>query len=143
MATYIGLVRKDKGSSFGVEFPDFPGCISAGESLDEAARGAREALELHIEGMVEDGEAIPDPSSLEAVRDRKEFANAVPLVVEVPVARGAKRINITMDEGLLEKIDERAAAIGTTRSGFIADAARSAIRGYGSEGAPAMTSRRR
>ena len=70
MATYIALIRKEGKSSFGVEFPDFPGCISAGDSLDEAAVGAKEALELHIEGMLEDGAEIPEPSGLQAISKR-------------------------------------------------------------------------
>ena len=51
---YIAYLHKDKGSDFGVSFPDFPGCITAGKTLDEAHRMAAEALELHIAGMVEE-----------------------------------------------------------------------------------------
>jgi len=64
MTSYIGLIRKDTDSDFGVDFPDFPGCISAGTTLDEARRMAQEALELHVGGMIEDGEALPVGSSL-------------------------------------------------------------------------------
>ena len=127
MATYIALIRKDKDSAFGVEFPDFPGCISAGDTLDEAVAGSKEALELHVEGMLEDGDEIPDPSGLEVVRKLPEYKGAVPVLVDVPVVRRNKRVNITMDEGLLEKIDELAAAMGTTRSGFLAIAARKSL----------------
>ena len=55
MSDFIALLRKDTGSDFGVEFPDFPGCITAGSNLDEAKDMAIEALTLHIEGMLEDG----------------------------------------------------------------------------------------
>ena len=55
MTVYIALLRKEPKSDFGVDFPDFPGCVSAGSTTEEAARMAREALELHIEGMLEDG----------------------------------------------------------------------------------------
>ncbi|TJU89030.1 MAG: CopG family transcriptional regulator, partial [Mesorhizobium sp.] len=67
MKQYIGLIHKDAGSDFGVSFPDFPGVITAGKDLDDARSMAEEALALHIEGLVEDGDAIPEPSSLEAV----------------------------------------------------------------------------
>ena len=50
-----------------MSFLDFPGCITAGKTLEEARRRAAEALALHIEGMVEDGQEIPEPSSLDAV----------------------------------------------------------------------------
>jgi predicted RNase H-like HicB family nuclease len=49
-ASYIALLRKENGSDYGVEFPDFPGCVSAGRTLEEARRAAHEALELHLEG---------------------------------------------------------------------------------------------
>jgi predicted RNase H-like HicB family nuclease len=43
-----------------MSFPDFPGCITAGKTLDEASRMAAEALALHIQGVIEDGDAVPD-----------------------------------------------------------------------------------
>ncbi len=67
MRQFIALIHKDAGSDFGVSFPDLPGCVTAGATLDEARDMAAEALALHLEGMVEDGDAIPEPSSLEAV----------------------------------------------------------------------------
>ena len=67
MRNYIGLIHKDADSDYGVSFPDFPGLITAGTDLDDARAMAEEALALHIEGLAEDGEAIPEPSTLEAV----------------------------------------------------------------------------
>jgi predicted RNase H-like HicB family nuclease len=86
MTSYIGLIRKDADSDFGVDFPDFPGCISAGATLDEARHMAQEALELHLAGMIEDGEALPVPSSLEAIMADPENADAVAFLVTVPEA---------------------------------------------------------
>ncbi|MBM3536374.1 MAG: hypothetical protein FJX55_00890 [Alphaproteobacteria bacterium] len=48
---YIALIHKERKNDFGVSFPDFPGCVTAGSTLQEAADMAAEALELHIEGM--------------------------------------------------------------------------------------------
>jgi predicted RNase H-like HicB family nuclease len=67
MPSYIGLIHKDANSDFGVSFPDFPGAITAGTTLDDARAMAEEALALHVEGMVEDGLPIPDPSRLEEI----------------------------------------------------------------------------
>ena len=61
---YIGYLHKEADSDFGVSFPDFPGCITAGESLEDARRMAGEALGFHILGMIEDGEPVPEPSTL-------------------------------------------------------------------------------
>ncbi|HZZ36442.1 MAG TPA: type II toxin-antitoxin system HicB family antitoxin, partial [Caulobacteraceae bacterium] len=67
MRRYIALIHKDADSDYGVSFPDLPGCISAGATLDEASEMAEEALALHLEGMSEAGEAIPEASSLEEI----------------------------------------------------------------------------
>lgn len=124
MKYYIALVRKDANTSFGVEFPDFPGCISAGDTLDEAAGGAAEALALHVEGMMQDDDPIPEPSSLEDI----DVSGAVPMLVPLPDGRGRTvRLNITMDENLLEEVDSAARRFGQSRSAFLASAARKAL----------------
>ena len=64
MRHYIGLIHKDADSDYGVSFPDLPGCITAGATLDEARAMAEEALKIHLEGMVEDGDPVPEPSTL-------------------------------------------------------------------------------
>lgn len=67
MTTYFGIVRKDAGTAYGVDFPDFPGCVAAGDTAEEAMRLGEGALGLHIRGMLEDGEPIPPPSPRGAV----------------------------------------------------------------------------
>ena len=58
------LVVVEKGpSSFGAYVPDLPGCIAAGESKEEVLALIRDAIELHLEGLKEDGQPIPTPSS--------------------------------------------------------------------------------
>jgi predicted RNase H-like HicB family nuclease len=129
MATYIALIRKGRGTDFGVDFPDFPGCITAGRTLDEAVAMAREALALHIRGMAEDGDAIPDPGNLETIMADPENADGVAVLIDVPASRPViERVNITLDRRLLQAIDARVASEGTTRSGFIATAAKHALR---------------
>lgn len=67
MANYIASVLKDPESDFGVSFPDFPDCITAGANIDEAKDMAQDALALHIQGMLADGEQLPAPSKLEEI----------------------------------------------------------------------------
>jgi predicted RNase H-like HicB family nuclease len=62
MRQYIALIHKDAGSDYGVSFPDLPGVISAGSTLDEARDMAAEALAFHLEGLAQDGEAVPERS---------------------------------------------------------------------------------
>jgi len=125
MATYIALLRKDPDSDYGVDFPDFPGCITAGSSLEEARVMAAEALGIHVEGMIEDGEAIPEPSSLDAVMADDHNHDAVAFIVDVPVQRSrVVRVNVTLPEDLLEQIDR----VSRNRSRFLAEAARERLR---------------
>ena len=56
---YPAVIDKDPDSDFGVVFPDFPGCVSAGRTVDEAIRGAHEALAGHVALMVADGDDCP------------------------------------------------------------------------------------
>ena len=67
MRNFIALIHKDAASDYGVSFPDLPGVVTAGTTLDEARAMAEEALAFHIEGLVADGEAIPEPSRLDEI----------------------------------------------------------------------------
>ncbi|TIN43517.1 MAG: CopG family transcriptional regulator [Mesorhizobium sp.] len=111
-----------------VSFPDFPGVVTAGTDLDDARAMAEEALAFHIEGLVEDGEAIPEPSSLEGVMADADNRDGVAILVSVKTeAKKAVRVNITLAEDVLSQIDAFAEAHGYTRSGFIAKAAQRII----------------
>jgi predicted RNase H-like HicB family nuclease len=76
MAGYIGLVHKDEGTSYGVSFPDVPGCISAGDTLETALANAGGALAAHLSLMRDDGEAVPAPRSSDKLRQDPEFLAA-------------------------------------------------------------------
>ena len=84
MADYIALIHKDPDGDYGVSFPDFPGCVTAGATIDEAKAMAAEALAFHVEGMIEDGEAIPMPSDFETVMRERENRDAVAFLVAAP-----------------------------------------------------------
>ncbi len=129
MANYIAVVHKDPKSDFGVSFPDFPGCITAGSTIDEAKDMAHDALSLHIKGMLEDGDNIPAPSKLEDIMDNSDYSDAAAiLVVSVSeVKPRSVRVNITVPEDTLRKIDCVAKKRGMSRSSFLVRAAQSAI----------------
>lgn len=73
MAGYIALVHKDAGTSYGVSFPDVPGCITAGDTFEEAVENAAEALAGHFAAMRADGETLPAPRSFEALKRDHDF----------------------------------------------------------------------
>ena len=129
MLNYIAIVHKETKSDFGVSFPDFPGCITAGQNIDEAKDMAQDALSLHIRGMLEDGEQLPAPSKLEDIMADPNYADATAyLVVSVPEAKPRTvRVNITVPEMTLKQIDAAAKRQGMSRSSFLVHAAQNAI----------------
>jgi predicted RNase H-like HicB family nuclease len=129
MANYIAVIHKDPKSDFGVSFPDFPGCITAGTTIDEAKDMANDALSLHVKGLLEDGEDIPSPSKLEDIMENPDYSDSVAiLVVSVSEAKPRSvRVNITVPEDILRKIDNIAKQRGMSRSSFLVNAAQNAI----------------
>lgn len=127
MTVYIALLRKDPKSDFGVDFPDFPGCISAGSTAEEAARMAREALAFHVEGMLEDGEEIPPPSTLDVILADRHNRKAIPILVPVEVPGKAVRVNVMIPDKDLKAFDRYAKKHGMSRSGFLVAAAKRAM----------------
>lgn len=125
---YIAYLHKDSKSDFGVSFPDFPGCITAGKSLDEARRKAPEALAFHIAGMREDGEKIPKPSKLDDLTGDPNRQNAVAFLVttDFPKSRTV-RVNVTARENQIELIDRLARQAGMTRSAYMVQSATSGV----------------
>ncbi len=116
---YIAFLHKDRKSDFGVSFPDFPGCIAAGKTFEEAHRNAVDALTLHIEGIGEDEDQIPKPSSLENLEKHPARAGATLFLVDVPVDERTVRVNITARQSQIETIDRLAESEGMTRSAYI------------------------
>lgn len=126
MNFYIGIVHKDENSDFGISFPDFPGCVSAGSTMSEVLAMGREALEGHIGVLADDGEAIPEPSAVEAILANPDFSDGIAVLVPAPAPASSRvmRVNITVPEDALREIDHYAEANGLTRSGLLVRAAR-------------------
>jgi predicted RNase H-like HicB family nuclease len=120
---YIAYLHKDGKSDYGVSFPDFPGVVTAGKTLEEARRLAAEALALHIQGMVDDGETIPEPSSLDDLAGDPAMKGAVAFLVSASAPDALVRVNITARESQMKKIDFLAEAVGMTRSAYMVQAA--------------------
>ena len=65
MKKYAVIIEEGE-RNFSAYVPDLPGCITTGRTVDEAERNIREAIELHLEGLREDGEPIPEPHTVVA-----------------------------------------------------------------------------
>lgn len=125
MADYIALIHNDADSDYSVSFPDFPGCVTAGATIDEARALATEALAFHVEGMREDGQEIPAPSPMAAVMTERENRDAVAFLVTLrEQAERHVRVQITLARSLVREIDART----DNRSKFLAEAAQRALR---------------
>jgi predicted RNase H-like HicB family nuclease len=137
MATkyYLGIVEKDPDSAFGMWFPDMPGCFPAADEFDDLPRVAAELLRQHVEALESNGRDVPEPRPIAEVMAEKEArrslkAGATTMLVPLFADPGRTvRVNVTVDRGLLEQIDEAADARGLTRSAFLAQAAREKIAG--------------
>jgi predicted RNase H-like HicB family nuclease len=135
----VAVIHEENGV-FGASFPDFLGCTTVAGSLDVIIPKAAEVLAFHVEGMAEDGLPLPPVRSLTQLRKdpifREDSEGAmIALVPYAPPARAA-RINITLDESLLERVDRAAEAAGETRSGYLAAAARQRLAVEAEAGAP-------
>ncbi len=119
---YIALIHKEENSDYGVSFPDFPGCVSAGATLEQVKTMAQEALVGHINILNEMGEQISAPSTLEEIMSCPENRLAIAFLVEVP-SHYTVRINITLPKDVLSIVDQRARRLNLSRSAFLAEAA--------------------
>ena len=137
------LTPHENGSgSYGVTFVDLPGCVSVGENLDDALRMAAEALSLHVGSMLEDGDPIPQPSTLEQAAEQDarfyeeenipfepgtlhQYVHFEPLVQAREAA--PVRLSISLKKPVVDNIDAMAEEMGLTRSGLIAVATRDYI----------------
>ncbi|MFL6844221.1 MAG: type II toxin-antitoxin system HicB family antitoxin [Allosphingosinicella sp.] len=126
---YLGAICGSEGS-YGIVFKDFPGCTSSAATLEEIVRMGREALQGHIEVMVEHGEAVPEPTShrLDDVIDwldddpddplREQWVKLVP--IEVDVASPGRDAHIDVPQGLLNEIGQ----VANDPRQFVIDASR-------------------
>ena len=119
------LVHEDegpKGRVYGISFPDFPGVASGGRTVDEAIARGRETLAFHVEGMIEDSDPMPALRTVEELRADRDVGREMRDVkrvcmVEVPFELPGKpvRVNISIEDRLLDAIDRAAQTRGQSR----------------------------
>ena len=102
-------------------FPDLPGCTADGATIGDLLVAARTKLAEKLKSLSDDGESWPEATPMEAVRTNP---GAVLLLIDIEVDDPPTRVNISIGERLLRRIDAAAQKSGMTRSGFLAQAAR-------------------
>lgn len=124
------VLHTDDGVRYGATVPDLQGCFSTGDTFDEALLSIAKAIDFHVETLLDDDQDIPVKKPIAEHLSNADYAGGVWAVVNVPVEKyfgNAEKINITLPSRLLAKIDTYAKSHGETRSGFLAQAARSAM----------------
>lgn len=129
---YYAIVEKERDSSFGVRFPDLPGCFSAADLEADVLANAQAALALYVSDQTD----IPPPRAVEVLRRDADVAGALAVggfLLAVPFVIGEKKVraNIMIDKALLEGIDRQAKATGTSRSEYLSRAAKERLEADG------------
>ena len=124
MATvfYPAIVER-AGDGYSVFFPDLPGCTSAGDTLQDVAVNAEEALSGHVDVSIAHGDEIPQPSVLDAIERYPDVIEAARLLVRGERPGKVVRVQISMDESLVARIDR----VATNRSKWLAEASRAKL----------------
>lgn len=125
--TYIALVEEAQDGGYGVSFPDLPGCVSGGDDMDDAVKNAAEALSLHLDGLIEDGDALPDARTLDQVDNDlgKPAGRFVYASVSAEIEDDSERVNVYLPKTLLAQIQRFGERTGIdNRSTFMRLAAR-------------------
>jgi len=119
----IAIEPGNNATAWGVVVPDLPGCFSAGDTLEGAMIQAEDGITGWIETAQDDGQDIPAPSHIEALRAaHPEFEGWLWALVKVDPAMlddALERVNISLPRRVLHRLDARARRSGETRSGFI------------------------
>jgi len=124
------VLHTDNGKHYGVTVPDLSGCFSAGDSIDEALSSVQEAIDLHLEGLVEEGKEVPAVKCIDIHQANPDYADGLWALVEVDTSRfdgKAEKINITVPRRILAQIDAFARSHSLSRSRFLVDAAQRAM----------------
>lgn len=133
---YPIVIHKEPDTSYGVTVPDLPGCFSAGDTMEEALKNAVEAIECHVEGILLDNEPLPIGKAIEEYIDLADYQEGTWALVDVDLSKlggETQRINISIAERILGKIDAFAKNSNKTRSKFLADAALEYIAVHGQD----------
>lgn len=123
----VAIDRGDENHAHSVDVPDLPGCFSAGDTWDEALANAREAIEGHLEVLSDGLEPIPEAGTVEKYVDHPDYAGKVWALVDVditPYLGRSQKINVTLPDGLINRIDKLVSCNPAyqSRSGFLAQA---------------------
>lgn len=126
-AVYPAFVTGDRDAGYLAKFPDLPGCTANAAQQASLLVVAREALRQRLNQLAAEGEEWPEASEISTLSTHPQAAGASVVLVDVEMEDAPVRVNISIGERLLKRIDQAAEARGMTRSGFMAAAARQSL----------------
>ncbi len=115
---YPGVLERAAKGTFAVWFPDFPSCVAAGTSQDQAIQKAEGALAQVVDLLAERDQRLPNPTPVEAISLPKGCRFVAFVMVGVGPPDPSERVNIYLPKRLIERADARATALGMSRSSF-------------------------
>ncbi len=121
--TYAGIAEGDRATGYSLFFPDLDGCVTGADTMGELAAMAREALQLHLEGMIAHGLVLPEPTPPEDLPRDPELAQAGVLMITAPIGDTSADVIVDLPSALLDRLDKAAQARGTTRAALIEQSA--------------------
>ena len=120
---YPAIIDHDGDTgAFGITFPDFPGCVSAADSVRSVGVSGAEALQGHVDLMIADNDRLPEPSDVSSVKGDEESVEVARVLVPVRIVGKRMRYDVSLDSDLVTAIDDAVGKWG--RSGFLEAAAR-------------------
>ena len=121
---FIALVTGDAATGYAATFPDLPDAVASGRDLGDLLRAARQAVAAKLDAIETAGEVWPTATPIEAI-SVPPGAMAIP--VDVLVDDPPIRVNVSLGERLVQRLDAAAESRGMTRSGFIAQSVRTSL----------------
>jgi predicted RNase H-like HicB family nuclease len=133
MSTHAIAIVHEEAGVYGISFPDLPGCIAAGDTLDDVMQRGAAAAAAYVDSLIDDGEPIPVLRTLDQLKADQSFCEDAEagMIVGLPIDLPGKavRVNISLDENLVSAIDRAATRAGLSRSAFLAAAAKAKLGG--------------
>ncbi|MFZ1885612.1 MAG: type II toxin-antitoxin system HicB family antitoxin [Rhodoplanes sp.] len=131
MSTYAIAIVHEEAGVYGVSFPDLPGSIAAGDSLDEVLQRGAAAAAAYIDSLIEDGEPVPVLRTLDQLKAdptfREDAEDSMIVCLPIDLPGKAVRVNVSLDENLVAAVDRAARRAGLSRSAFLAAAAKAKL----------------
>jgi predicted RNase H-like HicB family nuclease len=124
---YPAVLERGSKATFAAWFPDFPGCVAAGKSQEEAIEKAENALAKAVDLLFEQGRSLPQPTPIERIVLPKGCNFLAYFIVGVDPPDPSERVNVYLPKSLIGRVDRRAADLGMSRSSFFGFAVTQAL----------------